>query len=101
MKSKILELMYSWMLGLPHEIKITEAYKMLKKQGETSSSTVLVILLLVQTQSSVTSKAELTCSDFKKLHIMQLLNLKTQWHGGLITHQNNTKKRSSVWWRQW
>ncbi|XP_048356722.1 ADP-ribosylation factor-binding protein GGA1 isoform X2 [Sphaerodactylus townsendi] len=32
-KSKILELMYSWMLGLPHEIKITEAYKMLKKQG--------------------------------------------------------------------
>ncbi|KAL8221950.1 UNVERIFIED_CONTAM: ARF-binding protein [Gekko kuhli] len=32
-KSKILELMYSWMLGLPHEVKITEAYKMLKKQG--------------------------------------------------------------------
>ncbi|XP_077195692.1 ADP-ribosylation factor-binding protein GGA1 isoform X2 [Paroedura picta] len=32
-KSKILELLYSWTLGLPHEIKITEAYKMLKKQG--------------------------------------------------------------------
>jgi len=33
-KSKILELMYSWTLGLPHEVKILEAYQMLKKQGE-------------------------------------------------------------------
>ncbi|XP_035407848.1 ADP-ribosylation factor-binding protein GGA1 isoform X4 [Cygnus atratus] len=32
-KSKILELMYSWTLGLPHEVKILEAYQMLKKQG--------------------------------------------------------------------
>ncbi|XP_061495048.1 ADP-ribosylation factor-binding protein GGA1 [Rhineura floridana] len=32
-KSKILELLYSWTLGLPHEVKITEAYQMLKKQG--------------------------------------------------------------------
>uniref|UniRef100_A0A8D0DRM2 Golgi associated, gamma adaptin ear containing, ARF binding protein 1 n=1 Tax=Salvator merianae TaxID=96440 RepID=A0A8D0DRM2_SALMN len=32
-KSKILELMYSWTLGLPHEVKIIEAYQMLKKQG--------------------------------------------------------------------
>ncbi|XP_059582398.1 ADP-ribosylation factor-binding protein GGA1 isoform X2 [Alligator mississippiensis] len=32
-KSKILELMYSWTLGLPLEVKITEAYQMLKKQG--------------------------------------------------------------------
>ncbi|NXW58425.1 GGA1 protein, partial [Eurystomus gularis] len=32
-KSKILELMYSWTLGLPHEVKISEAYQMLKKQG--------------------------------------------------------------------
>nr|XP_006118986.1 ADP-ribosylation factor-binding protein GGA1 [Pelodiscus sinensis] len=32
-KLKILELMYSWTLGLPHEVKITEAYQMLKKQG--------------------------------------------------------------------
>ncbi|XP_007423283.1 ADP-ribosylation factor-binding protein GGA1 isoform X1 [Python bivittatus] len=32
-KSKILELMYSWTLGLSHEVKITEAYQMLKKQG--------------------------------------------------------------------
>ncbi|XP_032077163.1 ADP-ribosylation factor-binding protein GGA1 [Thamnophis elegans] len=32
-KSKILELMYSWTLGLPEEVKITEAYQMLKKQG--------------------------------------------------------------------
>ncbi|NWT30146.1 GGA1 protein, partial [Cardinalis cardinalis] len=32
-KAKILELMYSWTLGLPHEVKITEAYQMLKKQG--------------------------------------------------------------------
>lgn len=26
--------MYSWTLGLPHEVKISEAYQMLKKQGE-------------------------------------------------------------------
>ncbi|XP_032635054.1 ADP-ribosylation factor-binding protein GGA1 isoform X2 [Chelonoidis abingdonii] len=32
-KLKILELMYSWTLGLPEEVKITEAYHMLKKQG--------------------------------------------------------------------
>ncbi|NXJ68529.1 GGA1 protein, partial [Rostratula benghalensis] len=32
-KSKILELMYSWTQGLPHEVKISEAYQMLKKQG--------------------------------------------------------------------
>ncbi|XP_078540193.1 ADP-ribosylation factor-binding protein GGA1 isoform X1 [Lissotriton helveticus] len=32
-KSKILELMYSWTLGLPDEAKIAEAYQMLKKQG--------------------------------------------------------------------
>uniref|UniRef100_A0A8C6XFS4 Golgi associated, gamma adaptin ear containing, ARF binding protein 1 n=1 Tax=Naja naja TaxID=35670 RepID=A0A8C6XFS4_NAJNA len=32
-KSKILQLMYSWTLGLPEEVKITEAYQMLKKQG--------------------------------------------------------------------
>ncbi|XP_073181855.1 ADP-ribosylation factor-binding protein GGA1 isoform X3 [Lepidochelys kempii] len=32
-KLKILELMYSWTLGLPQEVKITEAYQMLKKQG--------------------------------------------------------------------
>ncbi|KAG9467537.1 hypothetical protein GDO78_014777 [Eleutherodactylus coqui] len=32
-KLKILELLYSWTLGLPSEVKITEAYQMLKKQG--------------------------------------------------------------------
>lgn len=34
MKSKILELLYSWTVGLPEEVKIAEAYQMLKKQGE-------------------------------------------------------------------
>lgn len=33
-KNKILELLYSWTVGLPEEAKITEAYQMLKKQGE-------------------------------------------------------------------
>lgn len=33
-KNKILELLYSWTVGLPEEVKITEAYQMLKKQGE-------------------------------------------------------------------
>uniref|UniRef100_A0A8C0CWV2 Golgi associated, gamma adaptin ear containing, ARF binding protein 1 n=1 Tax=Balaenoptera musculus TaxID=9771 RepID=A0A8C0CWV2_BALMU len=32
-KNKILELLYSWMVGLPEEVKIAEAYQMLKKQG--------------------------------------------------------------------
>lgn len=33
-KNKILELLYSWTVGLPEEAKIAEAYQMLKKQGE-------------------------------------------------------------------
>uniref|UniRef100_A0A4W3HYQ6 Golgi-associated, gamma adaptin ear containing, ARF binding protein 1 n=1 Tax=Callorhinchus milii TaxID=7868 RepID=A0A4W3HYQ6_CALMI len=32
-KTKVLELMFSWTVGLPDELKITEAYQMLKKQG--------------------------------------------------------------------
>ncbi|XP_021071832.1 ADP-ribosylation factor-binding protein GGA1 [Mus pahari] len=32
-RSKILELLYSWTVGLPEEVKIAEAYQMLKKQG--------------------------------------------------------------------
>ncbi|XP_069345514.1 ADP-ribosylation factor-binding protein GGA1 isoform X5 [Eulemur rufifrons] len=32
-KNKILELLYSWTVGLPEEVKIGEAYQMLKKQG--------------------------------------------------------------------
>ncbi|KAM9325809.1 ADP-ribosylation factor-binding protein GGA1 [Gastrophryne carolinensis] len=32
-KQKVLELLYSWTLGLPDEVKIGEAYQMLKKQG--------------------------------------------------------------------
>uniref|UniRef100_A0A8D2P8C7 Golgi associated, gamma adaptin ear containing, ARF binding protein 1 n=1 Tax=Zosterops lateralis melanops TaxID=1220523 RepID=A0A8D2P8C7_ZOSLA len=43
-KSKILELMYSWTLGLPHEVKISEAYQMLKKQGKSLGSEVPSLL---------------------------------------------------------
>ncbi|XP_060890217.1 ADP-ribosylation factor-binding protein GGA1-like isoform X2 [Labrus mixtus] len=32
-KTKVLELIYSWTLGLPEEAKICDAYHMLKKQG--------------------------------------------------------------------
>ncbi|XP_034566758.1 ADP-ribosylation factor-binding protein GGA1-like [Notolabrus celidotus] len=32
-KKKVLELIYSWTLGLPDEAKISDAYTMLKKQG--------------------------------------------------------------------
>uniref|UniRef100_A0A8D3BPD8 Golgi-associated, gamma adaptin ear containing, ARF binding protein 1 n=1 Tax=Scophthalmus maximus TaxID=52904 RepID=A0A8D3BPD8_SCOMX len=32
-KNKVLELIYSWTLGLPEEAKISDAYQMLKKQG--------------------------------------------------------------------
>ncbi|KAM3863483.1 ADP-ribosylation factor-binding protein GGA1-like [Diretmus argenteus] len=32
-KKKVLELIYSWTLGLPEESKISDAYQMLKKQG--------------------------------------------------------------------
>lgn len=36
-KKKVLELIYSWTLALPDEAKITDAYQMLKKQGERRS----------------------------------------------------------------
>ncbi|XP_061088375.1 ADP-ribosylation factor-binding protein GGA1 [Conger conger] len=32
-KKKVLEVMYSWTIGLPDETKIADAYQMLKKQG--------------------------------------------------------------------
>lgn len=33
-KKRVLELIYSWTLALPDEAKISDAYQMLKKQGE-------------------------------------------------------------------
>lgn len=32
-KKRCIELIYSWQKGLPHEMKIQDAYKMLKTQG--------------------------------------------------------------------
>ena len=32
-KNKVKELLYSWKIGLPTELKIAEAYEMLKKEG--------------------------------------------------------------------
>uniref|UniRef100_A0A6Q2XQB0 Golgi-associated, gamma adaptin ear containing, ARF binding protein 1 n=1 Tax=Esox lucius TaxID=8010 RepID=A0A6Q2XQB0_ESOLU len=40
-KKKVLELIYSWTLGLPNEAKIAEAYHMLKKQGIVKQDPVL------------------------------------------------------------
>ncbi|XP_064172075.1 ADP-ribosylation factor-binding protein GGA1-like isoform X1 [Anguilla rostrata] len=40
-KKKVLELMYSWTLGLPDEAKISDAYQMLKKQGIVKQDPVL------------------------------------------------------------
>ncbi|KAJ8387559.1 hypothetical protein AAFF_G00152550 [Aldrovandia affinis] len=40
-KRKVLELMYSWTVGLPDEAKISDAYQMLKKQGIVKQDPVL------------------------------------------------------------
>ncbi|CAL8332538.1 unnamed protein product [Merluccius merluccius] len=40
-KKKVLEVMYSWTLGLPDETKIGDAYQMLKKQGIVKQDPVL------------------------------------------------------------
>ncbi|KAJ3614984.1 hypothetical protein NHX12_018553 [Muraenolepis orangiensis] len=40
-KKKVLEVMYSWTLGLPEETKIADAYQMLKKQGIVKQDPVL------------------------------------------------------------
>lgn len=34
MKAKVITMMYSWTVSLPHEAKICEAYHLLKSQGE-------------------------------------------------------------------
>lgn len=39
-KNKVLELIFSWTLSLPDEAKITDAYQMLKKQGERPSEVI-------------------------------------------------------------
>lgn len=33
-KTKVIEMLYSWTTSLPEEAKISEAYQMLKAQGE-------------------------------------------------------------------
>uniref|UniRef100_A0A8C9WC64 Golgi associated, gamma adaptin ear containing, ARF binding protein 1 n=1 Tax=Scleropages formosus TaxID=113540 RepID=A0A8C9WC64_SCLFO len=40
-KKKVLEIMYSWTVGLPNETKISDAYQMLKKQGIVKQDPVL------------------------------------------------------------
>ncbi|KAM3865043.1 ADP-ribosylation factor-binding protein GGA1 [Diretmus argenteus] len=40
-KKKVLEIMYSWVVGLPEETKIADAYQMLKKQGIVKQDPVL------------------------------------------------------------
>ncbi|KAG7491530.1 hypothetical protein MATL_G00004640 [Megalops atlanticus] len=40
-KKKVLEVMYSWTIGLPDETKISDAYQMLKKQGIVKQDPVL------------------------------------------------------------
>lgn len=37
-KTKVIELLYSWTLALPEETKIKDAYHMLKRQGTCSPS---------------------------------------------------------------
>ena len=37
-KSKVIEMLYSWTVSLPDEAKICEAYQMLKSQGETQAA---------------------------------------------------------------
>ena len=41
-KDRVIELMYTWYRGLPHENKIAEAYRMLKQQGRTASSSFII-----------------------------------------------------------
>lgn len=37
-KTKVIEMLYSWTVSLPDEAKICEAYQMLRSQGETVTS---------------------------------------------------------------
>ncbi|MBN3311249.1 GGA1 protein, partial [Amia calva] len=41
-KGKVLELMYSWTVGLPDEVKIADAYQMLKKQEDLRAANKLI-----------------------------------------------------------
>lgn len=37
-KTKVIEMLYSWTVSLPDEAKVVEAYQMLKSQGETPTA---------------------------------------------------------------
>ncbi len=37
-KTKVIEMLYSWTVSLPDETKICEAYQMLKSQGKTADT---------------------------------------------------------------
>lgn len=44
-KKKVLEMMYSWTVGFPEETKISDAYQMLKKQGNQKSRDVISAII--------------------------------------------------------
>ena len=45
-KKHIIEIMYSWTVGLPKETKIAEAYKMLKQQGKIMDFLNLILIYM-------------------------------------------------------
>jgi ADP-ribosylation factor-binding protein GGA len=57
-KKKVIELLYSWTQGLPGEVKISEAYQMLKRQSIITEDPVYV------NKSSVTPLSQRTKSIF-------------------------------------
>lgn len=47
-KKKVLEMMYSWTVGFPEETKISDAYQMLKKQGDQKSLHIAFVIRLLE-----------------------------------------------------
>lgn len=52
MKTKVIELLYSWTVALPEESKIKDAYYMLKRQGRKSAARLHVLSSLSFKQES-------------------------------------------------
>uniref|UniRef100_A0A8D3BN41 Golgi associated, gamma adaptin ear containing, ARF binding protein 3a n=1 Tax=Scophthalmus maximus TaxID=52904 RepID=A0A8D3BN41_SCOMX len=75
-KSKVVELLYSWTVSLPDEAKICEAYQMLKSQGIVSTDPEIPLDVTLIPSSSLRPKNPVFDDEKKSKRLSELLKSK-------------------------
>lgn len=94
-KMKVIAMLYSWTVALPDEAKISEAYHMLKSQGENGSNNSKTACH--KDKITVSPKAPLKtlcCHFYFRCFISWAGNVSRCWHTDAVP----TTNKSSVWW---